>query len=179
LLKLFNEVQKPCFPNYLQTFFKSPLWLNLSPEYRSIFQAILFNCVYKTTEVDDFGLKTILKPGQCLMTERQIIDEAFPPTKDLKKLSKYKSIIHRSFAKFKKMGFSNHETNQRKTIHTILSVELLKEFEPIIEPNANHKRRKKERKKEEQEENTHIPLFEKEKGGGGGGVFFSPLPYFF
>lgn len=130
-----------------RSLFCDSIWQTFSCEYRSIFITILMNCVWKETIQDDFGVKTILKPGQCLMTEKQIIEQAFPPTNDIKKLSKYKSACTRAMEKFEKYGFSNHKTNHKKRIHTMLREDILQAFEPNFELNANQARTKREPQK--------------------------------
>ncbi len=124
-----------------------PFWKNFSTDYRSIFITILLNCAWKDTIQDDHGEPTVVLKGQCLLTERQIIEEAFPPTKDAKKLAKYKSACHRSLIFFEKVGFSNHKKNHKKTLHTITKDYLLKAFEPNFEPTANQARTKLEPQK--------------------------------
>ncbi len=150
-----------------------PIWKSFSLEYRAIFLAIIFNAAFCEMELDDFGTKTLIRPGQLLMTERQLIEEAFPPTNDSKKISKYKSACHRALKKFASVGFSNHKTNHKKTIHTILREDILELIEPNFEPNSNQTRtklepQKKKEKKEKKEKNINsnspeISLIEKAK----------------
>jgi hypothetical protein len=137
-----------------------PFWKNFSTDYRSIFITILLNCAWKDTIQDDHGEPTVVLKGQCLMTERQIIEGSFPPTKDAKKLAKYKSACHRSLIFFEKVGFSNHKKNHKKMLHTITKDYLLKAFEPNFEPTANQARTKLEPQKNKirTEEETDLDL---------------------
>lgn len=139
------------FP-FLRSFSDDPMWRSLNPEYRSIFLVLLINSAYERTKQDDCGVETIIEKGQVLMTEREIIEEAFPPTKDLKTLQKYKSCVHRALKKFESLGFSTHKTNHKKLIHTIIREDILNACEPkkqtsfsqenIIEPSFKKKCKK-------------------------------------
>jgi len=127
-----------------RSFYKDPLWLSLSTDHRSIFMTILMNCAWKDTIQDDHGKLTLVKAGECLLTERQIIEEAFPHTNDPKKMAKYKSACHRGIKIFEKCRFSDHKKNQKKLLHTIIREDLLEAFEPNFEPIANQTRTKLE-----------------------------------
>ncbi len=113
-----------------------PLWRSLSPEYREIYMAIIFNAVFKESIYDDFGVKVKVMPGQFLMTERDLINECFPPTNDPKKLVKYRSLIRRALEKFEKIGFSTHKLANRKTLHSIMREDILVFFKTCNGPNS-------------------------------------------
>lgn len=153
-----------------RSLYDCPLWRSLSPEYRSIFMSIYFSCVWMEQDFNDHGTKTHLNPGQCVLSEEQIVDLAFPPTKDIKEFTKCKSCVHRALQKFEKLGFSNHKKNHRKTLHTIVREDLLTSFESDFESRANQERiksesqKKKEKKLKKEEEEA--------AAGGGSGIFF-------
>jgi len=140
-------MSKSGFLKFPRSFYDDPIWQSFSLEYRSIFMTILVNCAWKDTIQDDHGEPVLVKAGQSLLTQRQIISESFPATTDVKLLAKYKSVCHRAIERFAKCGFSNHETNHKKTLHTILREDLLEAFEPNFEPKTNQERTKLEPQK--------------------------------
>lgn len=121
-----------------------PVWGKFSSDEKIIFITLLTNMAWKETVLDDFGVLTVVKPGQVLMTQRDLVRNSFPEKNDPKALSKYKSLVNRALAKFKKLKFSNHKTNHKKTIHTIVREDICELFEPNFEPNSNQTRTTKE-----------------------------------
>lgn len=136
-------MSKSGFLKFPRSFYDDPIWQSFSVEYRSIFMTLLVNFAWKDTIQDDHGQPILVKIGQCLMTERQIINESFPEKEVTHSFAKCKSLVHRSLHHFKKVGFSNHETNQqmnqKKTLHTLLREDLLNMFEPSFEPRFEPK----------------------------------------
>ncbi len=126
---------------------KDPIWENFSLEERSIFLTLVFHAAWQETTQNDFGKLITLKPGQLLMTQRSLIDLAFPKTNDAKLLNKYKSSVVRALVKFKLVDFSYHETYQRKTLHTIVREDILEMLVPNFVPNSYQTRTIKEEDK--------------------------------
>lgn len=146
-------------------FFLTKIWLEQTSEFRNFFFTILINCAWQDTEQDDFGKRTIVKKGQLLITERELIRLCYPVTDNPKLLSKYKSSIHRNLEKSRKLDFSNHETNQRKTIITITRNDIFHTIEPRKEPNSNQTRTIKEeyKNKEQQQQAPDVDVVWKKK----------------
>lgn len=137
-------MSKSGFLKFPRSFTDDEVWQSLSADYRSIFMTLLVNYAWKDTIQDDHGKLTMVKIGQCLMTERQIMNESFPKSEIENSPAKCKSTVHRALAHFKKVQFSNHETNHKKLLHTLVREDLLDRFEPDFEPNSNQTRTIKE-----------------------------------
>lgn len=162
-----GAMSKYGFLKFPRSFTDDEVWQSLSADYRSVFLTLLVNYAWKDTIQDDHGKLTMVKIGQCLMTERQIMNESFPKSEIENSPAKCKSTVHRALAHFKKVQFSNHETNHKKLIHTLLRVDLLDMFEPSFEPNSNQTRTiKQEHKNKEAKETVCLSVSrEAEKEG--------------
>jgi len=86
------------FLKFPRSFTDDEVWQSLSADYRSVFLTLLVNYAWKDTIQDDHGKLTMVKIGQCLMTERQIMNESFPKseiiTKDVPRLIHYFSRLN-------------------------------------------------------------------------------------
>ncbi len=131
-----------------RSLFDDPLWKSLPLTYRHVYLTILQHMAFKPINLDDFGLLTVVNPGQLLITERELVKKCCSLEID-------KSLVHRSLIKFENIDFSNHKTNQRKTLITITRKDILELIEPNFEPNSNQTRTIKQQREERKEEKNN------------------------
>ena len=77
----------------------NPIWKSLSFEYRHIFQTIMANVAFKETTMNDHGVLVSVKPGQLLITQRELTKLCDEDTIDRPK-------VQRALALFEKLGLS-------------------------------------------------------------------------
>jgi hypothetical protein len=139
-----EKVMSRGFIKFPRSLFSDPIWLNFSPDEKAIFLALVVNAAWEETTYDDFGVLVILKPGQLIMTQRELVRHVFPETEDFNVLNKYRSCVVRALDKFKKLNFSYQKTYHKKTIHTIVRKDVLEMFVPNSVPNSYQTRTLKE-----------------------------------
>jgi hypothetical protein len=139
---------------------KNKIWKSFSYEYRHIFLTILENAAFYPVTLNDHGVLTDLEPGQFLTTERDLVKLC-----DEKDIDKSK--VHRALELFKKVGFSDHKTNHKKTLITItlpMICELINEScEPRTEPNSNQTRTIKQERTRKNKNNVRGVLLSEDK----------------
>lgn len=126
-----------------RAFLTDSTWCNFTSRDQHAYMTFLINMAFKDHDLDCRGILIKIRPGQYLTTERAFADlcNAMRP-KDMEEFDK--SFIHRWLVKMERCHFSNHESNQGKTIITCTRTDIMELIEPEIEPKVNQNRTKSE-----------------------------------
>ena len=171
----------------------------ISLKYQKIFLIILDYMAFEEKEMNNSGLKVLVKPFQLLASENTLLEWCNKGLRSEDKISE--SMIHRALTKFESLGWISKEnfkkrrqngecqksnqlpnqlSNQQKCLLIVLRNDIInihkQPIEPATEPAANQLRtssepqRKKEKKEEERFNNSKSTTTG--KSGGGNGIFF-------
>ncbi len=146
-----------------------PNWKSFSLEYRHIFITLMANVAYFPTNQNDHGKMIEVKPGQILITYRELVRLCDEENIDLAK-------IQRALKRFKDVGFSIQETIHVKTLITVTEsnfCKYLKDTNDTRNDTQNDTRTIQERYTKQEvkkQRNKEVDVVVAEKIGGVGEV---------
>jgi hypothetical protein len=139
---------------------EDPLWIGFTQRERHAYEEFLYRMAYEETSQDDHGQVTVIKIGQYLTTEREFADLCnLTKPKGMERFDK--SFINRLWVKLKRLDFSDHKVNHKKTILTCTRKDICKLIEPGIEPKVNQERTKSEPQKKNDKKDDNEKKFKK------------------
>lgn len=110
-----------------RSFSRSKLWNDLPLTYQKVFTTIMDHAAYKTIEMDDHGKLVLVKPGQFLTTQRELVELCRNPDID-------RDVVRRALVKMKSLQILALETPQKKTLITITRKDILDVLTPNFTP---------------------------------------------